>query len=74
VRDPKDASTFALGIEFDGPMHAQAATARDRDRLRPEVLGRLGWKLHRLSAADWIFRKEEEIARLRQALDSRTPG
>jgi hypothetical protein len=68
VRDPKDASRFVLGIEFDGPMHAQAATARDRDRLRPEVLERLGWKLHKIGAPDWIYRKEEELARLKQAL------
>ena len=68
VRDPKENGRFVLGIEFDGPMHAQAATARDRDRLRPEVLARLGWKLHRIGSPDWIFRKEEEIARLRQAL------
>lgn len=68
VRDPKQAGQFILGIEFDGPMHAQAATARDRDRLRPEMLARLGWKLHRIGASDWIFRKQEEIARLRAAL------
>jgi hypothetical protein len=68
VCDPKKPGQFVLGIEFDGPMHAQAATARDRDRLRPEVLTRLGWKLHRIGSPDWIFRKEEEIARLRQAL------
>ncbi len=68
VRDPKNAGHFVLGIEFDGPMHAQAATARDRDRLRPEVLVRLGWKLHRIGAPDWIYRKDEEINRLRQAL------
>jgi REase_MTES_1575/AAA domain len=68
VCDPKQAGRFVLGIEFDGPMHAQAATARDRDRLRPEVLARLGWKLHRIGAPDWIFRKEEEIMRLREAL------
>jgi hypothetical protein len=68
VVNPKQSGQFVLGIEFDGPMHAQAATARDRDRLRPEVLARLGWKLHRIGSPDWIFRKEEEIKRLRQAL------
>lgn len=68
VRDPKNAGQFILGIEFDGPMHVQAATARDRDRLRTEVLGRLGWKLHRIAAPDWIYRKQEELARLKQAL------
>lgn len=68
VRDPRQAGQFVLGIEFDGPMYAQAAMARDRDRLHPEVLTRLGWKLHRIAAIDWIFRKQEEIARLRAAL------
>jgi hypothetical protein len=68
VRDPKHAGQFMLGIEFDGPMYAQASTARDRDRLRPEVLERLGWKLHRIGSPDWTFRKQEEIMRLRQAL------
>ncbi len=73
VRDSKQPGQFILGIEFDGTMHAQAATARDRDRLRPEMLARLGWKLHRISASDWTFRKQEEIARLREAL-SVNPG
>jgi hypothetical protein len=68
VRDPKHAGQFQLGIEFDGPMYAQAGTARDRDRLRQEVLTRLGWKVHRIAAADWMARKEEEIGRLRAAL------
>jgi len=68
VRDPKQAGHFQLGIEFDGPMYAQTGTARDRDRLRYEVLTRLGWKLHRIAAADWMSRKEEEIGRLRAAL------
>jgi hypothetical protein len=68
VRDPKQAGRFILGIEFDGPMYAQAATVRDRERLRGEVLARLGWKLHRIAAADWLYRKQEEIARLKHAL------
>lgn len=68
VCDSKQAGRFVLGIELDGPMHAQAITARDRERLRPEVLARLGWKLHRIAAADWIYRKDEEVNRLRLAL------
>ena len=72
MRDPKQAGQFVLGIEFDGPMYAQAAAARDRDRLRPEMLARLGWKLHRIAAADWVHRKEEELTRLREALSDAT--
>jgi len=55
VVDPGGPDRFLVGIEFDGPAYAQAVTARDRDRLRPEVLARLGWRLpshlgHRLAA------------------------
>jgi hypothetical protein len=61
-----------LGIEFDGPAYAAAATARDRDRLRPEVLGKLGWRLHRIWAADWLHRREEEVQRLLQVVTATT--
>ncbi len=57
VRDPKQSDRFVLGIEFDGADHARAQTARDRDRLRPEVFARLGWKLHRIGAPDWIAQR-----------------
>lgn len=59
---------YLLGIEFDGPMYAQAATARDRDRLRQEVMERLGWKLHRVWGLSWLLRRGEEIERLLRAL------
>lgn len=68
VVDPKESGRFVLGIEFDGPNYCQAATARDRDRLRPEVLGLLGWKLHRIWSPDWLHRREEEVTRLKEAL------
>ncbi len=68
VCDPKQTGRYVLGIEFDGAGYAQGQAARDRERLRPEVLTRLGWKLHRIGAPDWIARKEEELTRLRDAL------
>jgi hypothetical protein len=68
VLDPKAPGRFLLGIEFDGPSYNQAGTARDRDRLRPEVLQQLGWKLHRVWSPDWLYRRGEEVQRLAQAL------
>jgi hypothetical protein len=59
---------FLLGIECDGPGYQAAATVRDRDRLRPEVLAQLGWRLHRVWAPAWVSRREEEVERLRQVL------
>jgi hypothetical protein len=68
VRSREHPDAFVLGIEFDGPAYAQAALARDRDRLRPEVLTGLGWRLHRIWSSDWLYRREEEVARLLEAV------
>ena len=65
---PQQPGEFVLGIEFDGPDYDETGTARDRDRLRPEVLQNLGWKLHQIWSPDWVFRKQEEIERLKKAL------
>jgi very-short-patch-repair endonuclease len=42
VLDPKQTGRYLLGIECDGAMYHSAATARDRDRLRQQVLEGLG--------------------------------
>lgn len=72
VLDPQRAERYLLGIEFDGASYQQAATARDRDRLRHEVLTRLGWKLHRIWSPNWLLRREEEVRRLEHALGDTT--
>ncbi len=69
VADSKQPGRYLLGIEFDGPMYVQAAAARDRDRLRQEVLEKLGWKLHRIWALNWLLRRGEEVERLIRVLD-----
>lgn len=53
VHDPSDPNRFLLGIECDGPAYAGAKVARDRDRLRQELLSRLGWRLLRVWTIDW---------------------
>jgi len=68
VVDPDDPQRFALGIETDGLNYARAATARDRDRLRPLVLGGLGWRLHRMWAVDWWRDPEGQLAAIEAAL------
>lgn len=61
VVDPKQTGRFLLGIECDGAMYHSAFTARDRDRLRQQVLEGLGWKIHRIWSRDWIQNREAEI-------------
>lgn len=45
---------FVLGIECDGASYHSARTARERDRLRQEVLEKMGWKIYRIWSTDWI--------------------
>lgn len=68
VRDPRRPGEFILGIECDGAAYRSGATARDRDRLREQVLRNLGWRLHRIWSLDWRFHKDREIARACEAI------
>ena len=68
VVDPGDPDRFLIGIECDGAMYQNAETARARDRLRPDVLRGLGWRLLRLWSGDWVRDPEGELARLEEAI------
>ncbi len=52
---------FLLGIECDGATYHRSPTARDRDRLRQEVLERLGWRIHRIWSTEWFRNKSEQV-------------
>jgi very-short-patch-repair endonuclease len=69
VFDPNQPGHFLLGIECDGAMYRSGATARDRDRLRQEVLEGLGWCIHRIWSRDWFNDPEHEVQKVLQALD-----
>lgn len=62
ARDPKDG--YVLGIECDGAMYRDAATARDRDESRRSVLEGLGWRMTRCWALEWWFDGEKARAKL----------
>ncbi len=47
VVDPGDDARYRLAIECDGATYAGSHTTRERERLRQEVLRRLGWRVHR---------------------------
>lgn len=58
---PEQPGRYLLGIECDGRTYHQSKTARDRDRLRQEVLEGLGWTIHRIWSTDWIRNPEREL-------------
>ena len=69
LRHPDHPGRFALGIECDGAMYHSSKAARDRDRLREEVLKGLGWQLHRIWGTDWYRSRSTAEQRLRDAVE-----
>lgn len=68
VVNPLKPEEFLLGVLCDGSAFRTAATARDRHKLREEVLQKLGWRLHRIWILDWWQDPEGELKRLEGAI------
>lgn len=68
VRHPDKPGTYVLAVECDGATYHSALWARERDRLRQDVLEHLGWRFHRIWSTDWFYNRKTEIERLRSAL------
>ncbi len=68
VVDPDDSARYLIGLECDGANYASARSARDRDRLRPQVLTNLGWNLHRIWSVDWFQNAQAEQRHLAEVL------
>lgn len=63
VPHPTEPGRMLLAIEADGASYHSSATARDRDRLRQQVLERLGWRFHRIWSTDWFLDPDTEVGR-----------
>ncbi len=59
-----------LGIECDGAAYHGSRSARDRDRLRQEVLEDHGWIIHRIWGTDWFQRPQEQLRRTVEAIEA----
>lgn len=55
IKDPIASDRYVLGIECDGAAYHSSRAARDRDRLREQVLAERGWKLHRIWSTEWFY-------------------
>jgi superfamily I DNA and/or RNA helicase len=69
IVDIEKPGKYILGIECDGRMYHTARSARDRDRLRQQVLEGMGWKIHRIWSTDWFKNQENEFKRLIEAIE-----
>ena len=64
VMDPENNEKHILGIECDGLNYASGKTARDRERLREDVLKGLGWNMHRIWSRDWVEDRNRELRKI----------
>ena len=69
ILDPDRPGRYLIGIECDGASYHSSRSARDRDRLREQVLENLGWKLHRVWSTDWFRNPERELKRAVEAIE-----
>jgi very-short-patch-repair endonuclease len=70
VRHPDQPGRYVLAIECDGATYHSALWARERDRLRQEILENLGWRFHRIWSTDWFYRRGEVVQKLNAALEA----
>jgi very-short-patch-repair endonuclease len=66
---PDRAGNYILGVECDGATYHSSKAARDRDRIRQDVLEGLKWQIHRVWSTDWYRDPEREFARLVQRIE-----
>ena len=73
VRNPERPGSFLAAIECDGATYHSSGSARDRDRIRQEILESLGWRdrIYRVWSTDWFSDPHRETAKLIQFVESR---
>ena len=71
VKHPQWAHGYILGVECDGASFHSSKSARDRDRLRQEVLEGLGWRFHRIWSTDWFNNPAKQAEVLRGVISDR---
>lgn len=74
IRHPRFPHGYLCGIECDGATYHSSKSARDRDRIRQEILEGLGWKLFRVWSTDWFSNPTEEMRKLLAGIEALTRG
>ena len=69
VLDHDSPGRFICGIECDGVAYHSSETARDRDRLRQQVLEKRGWTIYRVWSTDWFKDRQGQIERLMHLIE-----
>lgn len=70
LKHPARPGEFCLGIECDGATYHSSQTARDRDRIRQNILESLGWRMVRVWSTDWVRDPEKQVLRILAAYEA----
>ena len=70
VKDQTNPDKYLFGIESDGAGYIMLRNARDRNRLRQEVLERLGWNFARVWSTDWVRNQDIALESLVEKIDA----
>ena len=68
IRHPDKPGRYVLGVECDGASYHSSKVARDRDRLRQQILEGLGWTIHRIWSTAWFQDRSDEEQRIRESI------
>jgi len=71
IIDPLKQNSYLLGIECDGKTYHSSKVARDRDRLRQQVLENLGWEIYRIWSQEWFKHRKYEIEKIKSLLTTK---
>jgi very-short-patch-repair endonuclease/virulence-associated protein VapD len=64
IPHPEQKGRYLIGIECDGATYHSSKSARERDRLRQNVLEGLGWNIYRIWSTDWFRQPAIELKKL----------
>jgi len=68
VKHPSRPGEYILGVECDGAAFHSSKSARDRDRIRQDVLESMGWTIERIWSTDWFQDPHKAIRPVLDAL------
>jgi len=71
IHDPQSEGHYIMAIECDGATYHSSKTARERDRLRQEILEASGWHFFRVWSTDWFVDRDKTIRRMLDAVQKR---
>ncbi|MFW5852973.1 MAG: DUF3320 domain-containing protein, partial [Nanoarchaeota archaeon] len=70
IKHPMNKGDYVLGVECDGAQYHSSRFARDRDKIRQQVLEGLGWNIHRIWSDDWLNNRDYEIELIKDKVKS----